>query len=85
MDKNLAEGTPLPQRYGAIFTIVLAIVTLLDGVIVNIAHADVFSRPAGSFRHKKSVPAMARFLITGYDYFRYSPLRSASIRLSNGG
>ena len=35
MDKNLAEGTPLPQRYGAIFTIVLAIMTLLDGVIVN--------------------------------------------------
>ena len=35
---DAADGLPLPRRYGAIFTIVLAvIVTVLDGAIANVA------------------------------------------------
>jgi DHA2 family multidrug resistance protein-like MFS transporter len=54
MDKNVSDGLPLPQRYGAILTIVLGIaMAVLDGAIANvalptIAHAT-FKRIPGLF------------------------------------
>lgn len=38
MDKHQADGLPLPQRYGAILTIVIGIsMAVLDGAIANVA------------------------------------------------
>ncbi|HBT7171900.1 TPA: MFS transporter, partial [Klebsiella pneumoniae] len=38
MDKNSSDGVPLPQRYGAILTIVLGLtMAVLDGAIANVA------------------------------------------------
>ncbi len=53
MDKNVVDGLPLPQRYGAIFTIVLGItMAVLDGAIANVAlptiAADLNASPAAS-------------------------------------
>ena len=38
MDKFQADGLPLPQRYGAILTIIMGIsMAVLDGAIANVA------------------------------------------------
>lgn len=38
MQKNVSDGLPLPQRYGAIATIVIGIsMAVLDGAIANVA------------------------------------------------
>lgn len=38
MDKIQADGLPLPQRYGAILTIIIGIsMVVLDGAIANVA------------------------------------------------
>lgn len=53
MEKNLSDGVPLPQRYGAIATIIIGIsMAVLDGAIANvalptIAH-DLNASPASS-------------------------------------
>ena len=53
MDKNLSDGLPLPQRYGAILTIVLGLsMAVLDGAIANVAlptiASDLNASPASS-------------------------------------
>ncbi|WP_421672801.1 MFS transporter [Raoultella terrigena] len=53
MDKNVPDGLPLPQRYGAILTIVLGIaMAVLDGAIANVAlptiATDLNASPAAS-------------------------------------
>lgn len=53
MDKNVSDGLPLPQRYGAILTIVLGIaMAALDGAIANVAlptiATDLNASPAAS-------------------------------------
>ncbi|MGR5891906.1 MFS transporter [Raoultella planticola] len=53
MDKNIADGLPLPQRYGAILTIVLGLaMAVLDGAIANVAlptiATDLNASPAAS-------------------------------------
>lgn len=53
MDKNLPDGVPLPQRYGAILTIVLGLtMAVLDGAIANVAlptiASDLNASPASS-------------------------------------
>lgn len=53
MDKNVSDGLPLPQRYGAILTIVLGIaMAVLDGAIANVAlptiATDLNASPAAS-------------------------------------
>lgn len=53
MDKNLPDGVPLPQRYGAILTIVLGLtMAVLDGAIANVAlptiASDLNASPAAS-------------------------------------
>ncbi len=38
MEKTRADGLPLPQRYGAILTIIIGIsMAVLDGAIANVA------------------------------------------------
>ncbi|WP_054180623.1 MFS transporter [Trabulsiella odontotermitis] len=53
MDKNPADGLPLPQRYGAIITIVIGLsMAVLDGAIANVAlptiASDLNASPAAS-------------------------------------
>ncbi len=53
MDKNISDGLPLPQRYGAILTIVLVLaMAVLDGAIANVAlptiASDLNASPASS-------------------------------------
>lgn len=53
MDKSTTDGLPLPQRYGAILTIVLGIsMAVLDGAIANVAlptiASDLNASPAAS-------------------------------------
>lgn len=53
MDKNLSDGLPLPQRYGAIATIIIGIsMAVLDGAIANVAlptiASDLHASPASS-------------------------------------
>ncbi|MND11358.1 Multidrug resistance protein stp [compost metagenome] len=53
MDKNVPDDLPLPQRYGAILTIVLGIaMAVLDGAIANVAlptiATDLNASPAAS-------------------------------------
>lgn len=53
MEKNLSDGLPLPQRYGAIATIVIGIsMAVLDGAIANVAlptiASDLHASPASS-------------------------------------
>ncbi|MGS4819182.1 MFS transporter [Raoultella terrigena] len=53
MDKKVPDGLPLPQRYGAILTIVLGIaMAVLDGAIANVAlptiATDLNASPAAS-------------------------------------
>lgn len=53
MDKTAPDGLPLPQRYGAILTIVLGIsMAVLDGAIANVAlptiASDLHASPAAS-------------------------------------
>ncbi|HFL5520761.1 TPA: MFS transporter [Salmonella bongori] len=53
MEKKRADGLPLPQRYGAILTIVIGIsMAVLDGAIANVAlptiAADLHASPASS-------------------------------------
>lgn len=53
MDKNISDGLPLPQRYGAILTIVLGLaMAVLDGAIANVAlptiASDLNASPASS-------------------------------------
>ena len=53
MDKNLPDGLPAPQRYGAILTIVLGLtMAVLDGAIANVAlptiASDLNASPASS-------------------------------------
>lgn len=53
MEKNLTDGLPLPQRYGAIATIVIGIsMAVLDGAIANVAlptiASDLHASPASS-------------------------------------
>lgn len=54
MDKNLSDGLPLPQRYGAILTIVLGLsMAVLDGAIANVALPTIAS-DLNAFRHPLS-------------------------------
>ncbi|WHP29682.1 MFS transporter [Trabulsiella odontotermitis] len=53
MDKNPSDGLPLPQRYGAIITIVIGLsMAVLDGAIANVAlptiATDLHASPAAS-------------------------------------
>lgn len=53
MQKNVSDGLPLPQRYGAIATIVIGIsMAVLDGAIANVAlptiAKDLNASPASS-------------------------------------
>ena len=53
MEKNLSDGLPLPQRYGAIATIIIGIsMAVLDGAIANVAlptiASDLHASPASS-------------------------------------
>lgn len=53
MEKTFSDGLPLPQRYGAILTIVLGIsMAVLDGAIANVAlptiASDLNASPAAS-------------------------------------
>ncbi|WP_421355334.1 MFS transporter [Pseudocitrobacter faecalis] len=53
MDKKISDGLPVPQRYGAILTIVLGItMAVLDGAIANVAlptiASDLHASPAAS-------------------------------------
>lgn len=53
MNNNISDGLPLPQRYGAILTIVLGLtMAVLDGAIANVAlptiASDLNASPAGS-------------------------------------
>ena len=53
MTKNMIDGLPLPQRYGAILTIVIGItMAVLDGAIANVAlptiASDLNASPAAS-------------------------------------
>ncbi|HHY8361413.1 TPA: MFS transporter, partial [Escherichia coli] len=53
MPKVQADGLPLPQRYGAILTIVIGIsMAVLDGAIANVAlptiATDLHATPASS-------------------------------------
>lgn len=53
MDKTVSDGLPLPQRYGAILTIILGIsMAVLDGAIANVAlptiASDLNASPAAS-------------------------------------
>lgn len=53
MEKTRADGLPLPQRYGAILTIIIGIsMAVLDGAIANVAlptiAADLHASPASS-------------------------------------
>ena len=53
MTKPLIDGLPLPQRYGAILTIVIGItMAVLDGAIANVAlptiASDLNASPAAS-------------------------------------
>lgn len=53
MDKKFSDGLPVPQRYGAILTIVLGItMAVLDGAIANVAlptiAGDLHASPAAS-------------------------------------
>lgn len=53
MDKSFTEGLPIPQRYGAILTIIIGIaMAVLDGVITNVAlptiASDLHVSPASS-------------------------------------
>ncbi len=53
MEKNLSDGLPLPQRYGAIATIIIGIsMAVLDGAIANVALPtianDLHASPASS-------------------------------------
>lgn len=53
MDKTAPDGLPLPQRYGAILTIILGIsMAVLDGAIANVAlptiASDLNASPAAS-------------------------------------
>lgn len=53
MDKKFIDGLPVPQRYGAILTIVLGIsMAVLDGAIANVAlptiASDLHASPAAS-------------------------------------
>ena len=53
MDKNISDGLPSPQRYGAILTIILGLaMAVLDGAIANVAlptiATDLNASPAAS-------------------------------------
>jgi DHA2 family multidrug resistance protein-like MFS transporter len=53
MEKNPSDGLPLPQRYGAIATIIIGIsMAVLDGAIANVAlptiASDLHASPASS-------------------------------------
>ncbi len=53
MDKSSSDGLPIPQRYGAILTIIIGIaMAVLDGVITNVAlptiASDLHVSPASS-------------------------------------
>lgn len=53
MTRNMIDGLPLPQRYGAILTIVIGItMAVLDGAIANVAlptiASDLNASPAAS-------------------------------------
>lgn len=53
MDKSTSDGLPVPQRYGAILTIVIGIaMAVLDGAIANVAlptiASDLHASPASS-------------------------------------
>ncbi len=53
MEKKLPDGLPLPQRYGAIATIIIGIsMAVLDGAIANVAlptiASDLHASPASS-------------------------------------
>ena len=53
MEKKLSDGLPLPQRYGAIATIIIGIsMAVLDGAIANVAlptiASDLHASPASS-------------------------------------
>ena len=53
MEKTLSDGLPLPQRYGAIATIIIGIsMAVLDGAIANVAlptiASDLHASPASS-------------------------------------
>ena len=53
MTRNMIDGLPLPQRYGAILTIVIGItMAVLDGAIANVAlptiASDLHASPAAS-------------------------------------
>ena len=72
MDKNSSDGVPLPQRYGAILTIVLGLtMAVLDGAIANVAlptiASDLNASPAASIgsltptKSPLSSPATALF------------------------
>jgi DHA2 family multidrug resistance protein-like MFS transporter len=44
MEKILSDGLPLPQRYGAIATIIIGIsMAVLDGAIANVALPTIAS------------------------------------------
>jgi len=53
MNKPFTDGLPIPQRYGAILTIIIGIaMAVLDGVITNVAlptiASDLHVSPASS-------------------------------------
>ena len=60
MDKTLADGLPLPQRYGAILAIALGItMAVLDGVIANVALPTIA-------RELNASPAESIWIVNSY-------------------
>lgn len=60
MDKNCSDGSPLPQRYGAILTIVVGIsMAVLDGAIANVALPTIASELNAS-------PAASIWIVNAY-------------------
>ena len=60
MDKTLADGLPIPQRYGAILAIALGItMAVLDGVIANVALPTIA-------RELNASPAESIWIVNSY-------------------
>ncbi len=71
MDKNSSDGVPLPQRYGAILTIVLGLtMAVLDGAIANVAlptiASDLNASPAASIWIVNASPAASIWIVNAY-------------------
>lgn len=67
MDKNSSDGVPLPQRYGAILTIVLGLtMAVLDGAIANVALPTIASDLNAS-------PAASIWIVNAYQIASHRP------------